>query len=284
MRHITELYVEKFLQSRSPNFEIAVEKVIMQEVYKMANVSELKKDFTRLIEKNNLAHGYLLHGSLTGNKFSFARSLANYLENKEWRPPSKILTDALIIDQAAEPIGIDAARSITNFLWQKPIRSSKRTLIINNAANLTPEAQNAILKIAEEPPAHALIILLVNNPETLLPTVVSRFQKIFINDTNIRMSTNDPSTKARLSAGHGTNDWAKEFLKALPARRKEIIKEIIEDDGKLEDFVTGLISELRRDIMNNWKIIRELLKRWTLIKQYNTNKRLQLEAWTRLLS
>ena len=39
---------------------------------------------------------------------------------------------------------------------------------------MTPQAQNAILKTLEEPPAYAVIILLVSNINTLLPTILSR--------------------------------------------------------------------------------------------------------------
>ncbi|OGY62766.1 MAG: hypothetical protein A2745_00620 [Candidatus Harrisonbacteria bacterium RIFCSPHIGHO2_01_FULL_44_13] len=227
----------------------------------MASVPELKKDFTRLLKKGNLFHGYIFFGE-SAEKLDFANGLANFLENNRWGKSSAPLLDFRIIGN-----GIDDVRAGINFLWQKPVRSPRKTLIIPDARNLTPEAQNAILKVAEEPPAHALIILLINNLETLLPTVVSRFQKIYFTDAkNTKENAND------------ANKIAKEFLKASPARRKEIIKEVIEDDGKLEDFVTGLISELRRDTMNNWRTIKELLKRWTLIRRYNTNKRLQLEA------
>jgi radical SAM superfamily enzyme with C-terminal helix-hairpin-helix motif len=57
-----------------------------------------------------------------------------------------------------------------------------------------------------------------------------------------------------------------------------MIKEVVEDKEDLENFVIGLIAELRKDKIKNWKIIKELLNRWTLINQFNVNKRLQLEA------
>lgn len=233
----------------------------------MALVGEFKKDFQRLITENNLAHGYILFGHESAEeKFLFSGELANFLENRKWEKSSKVLLDALILN-AQEEGGIDLVRSASQFLWQKPAISSKRTLIINRADDLTLPAQNAILKISEEPPRHALIILIVRDPEVLLPAVVSRFQKIYINGSKSKIQ--NPNDK--------TNSQIIKFLKTGTAQKKEIIKNILEE-GELQDFVTGLIIELRKDKIKNWQVLKELLHRWSLINQFNVNKRLQLEA------
>lgn len=250
----------------------------------MAFAEELKKDFQKLIAKSNLAHGYILfgfdcrslgEGDSFDDKFVFARELANFLETNRWRTNLNILLDASILN-AQEDGGIDLVRSASQFLWQKPAVSQKRTLIIDKADNLTLPAQNAILKISEEPPPHALIILIVRDPEVLLPAVVSRFQKIYIsgqNNANPRVHANT------------ANELAGKFLKAGAAQRKQILKDLLEDISEevlekkaLDDFVAGLIAELHKDKMKNWQVLKELLHRWSLINQFNVNRRLQLEA------
>jgi DNA polymerase-3 subunit delta' len=55
-----------------------------------------------------------------------------------------------------------------------PYESDYKIYIIDEAEKLTPEAQNAILKTIEEPPEYAVIILLAENPDMLLPTILSR--------------------------------------------------------------------------------------------------------------
>ena len=65
------------------------------------------------------------------------------------------------------------------FLSERPSASAYRTVIIDGADNLTDQAQNALLKVSEEPPAHGLLILIVDNPENLLPTLQSRFHKVY---------------------------------------------------------------------------------------------------------
>lgn len=230
----------------------------------MARISDLKKDFKRLADQNRLAHGYLLFGHESEkDKILFASELANYLENKKWEASNRVLIDAQILDTRNDA-GIDLMRSASHFLWQKPAASQKRTLVINRADNLTLAAQNAILKISEEPPAHALIFLIVKSPDVLLPALQSRFQKIFFSGAS--------GVRRQASGEIG------KFLKATVAQKKEIIKEIVENKEDLENFVTGLIDELRKDKIKNWKILKELLNRWTLINQFNVNKRLQLEA------
>ena len=236
----------------------------------MAFATELKKDFKRLADQGGLSHGYLFFGHESApEKIAFAKELAGYLENKKWRLPEKVLIDAQFIN-AFEESGIDVVRNASQFLWQKPVLSPRRTLVIDNADNLTPAAQNAILKISEEPPAHALIILLLRNQEILLPALQSRFQKIYVHG-----KSQIPNPKSETNSKIPN---IKTFLNSNLTRRKELIKEIVEGDEGLENFVAGLIAELRKDKIKNYQTLKELLKRWTLINQFNVNKRLQLET------
>ena len=60
----------------------------------------------------------------------------------------------------------------------KPFEGTNRVFIIEDAALLTTEAANCLLKILEEPPAAVTFILLAATEHVLLPTVVSRCQKV----------------------------------------------------------------------------------------------------------
>lgn len=75
-------------------------------------------------------------------------------------------------------ISIDEIRNLKKHIFQKPVSAPFKIVIIKDAHNLTPEAQNAILKILEEPPSHAVIILEAENEFQLLPTILSRVVKI----------------------------------------------------------------------------------------------------------
>ncbi len=232
----------------------------------MAFIPDLKKDFQRLIDNGKLFHSYLFFGEAMDEQFKFTQELANYLENKKWEEPPGILLDALAMKEE----GIEAARGITSFLWQKPVKSPRRTLVLQNAERLTTHAQNAILKIAEEPPEHALLILIVRNPETLLWPLQSRFQKIYFSSQGRELKPDEEVLKL-----------VKQVLRApTPKEKSEIIKILLDEKSgvNLDDFVTVLVAELRKNLFANWFIISEVLHRWTLINQFNVNKKLQLEA------
>ena len=72
-------------------------------------------------------------------------------------------------------IGIDEIRAqVINDVGIRPYESPYKIYIINDADKLTLQAQNALLKTIEEPPAYAVILLLADNPDALLPTITSR--------------------------------------------------------------------------------------------------------------
>ena len=72
-------------------------------------------------------------------------------------------------------ISVDDIRTqVNNDVAIKPYSSRYKVYIINEAEKMTPQAQNAILKTLEEPPEYAVILLLVSNVNTLLPTILSR--------------------------------------------------------------------------------------------------------------
>lgn len=72
-------------------------------------------------------------------------------------------------------ISIDDIREqVNNDIMIKPYSSRYKIYIIADADMMTVQAQNALLKTIEEPPEYAVIMLLTENAETLLPTIRSR--------------------------------------------------------------------------------------------------------------
>ena len=74
----------------------------------------------------------------------------------------------------SDSIGIDEIRNIRYEASLKPYEGMKRVFIINDAEKMTEEAQNAFLKLLEEPPQNHIFILTSSNVGGLLPTVLSR--------------------------------------------------------------------------------------------------------------
>lgn len=75
-------------------------------------------------------------------------------------------------------IGVDDIRTLNNDIVIKPYSSRYKIYIIKEAEKMTEQAQNALLKTIEEPPSYAIILLLTNNYESLLQTILSRCIRI----------------------------------------------------------------------------------------------------------
>lgn len=72
-------------------------------------------------------------------------------------------------------IGVDDIRlQVNNDIGVKPYANPYKIYIIDEAEKMTEQAQNALLKTIEEPPEYAVLILLTNNINAFLPTILSR--------------------------------------------------------------------------------------------------------------
>jgi len=228
--------------------------------------TQLFEDLKNLSSANRLSHSYLIHGSNPDLKISLIKDFARFLEKKE--NPNTPLSDFLIFGSSSQKIGIDSIRDLKRFLFQKPFFSSKRIAVVSFAENLTPEAQNSLLKISEEPLPSSLIFLLVSNKETLLPTILSRFQTLFF--SSLEDSENSSS--------------ASQFLKSDFKKRLLIIKDILEEDKNSEgtpasnSFVRSLIIELSKDTQKNSSALKKVLKLNSSLSEFNLNRKIQLES------
>lgn len=72
-------------------------------------------------------------------------------------------------------MGVDDIREqINDTIMVRPYSSQYKIYIVDEAQKMTVQAQNALLKTIEEPPAYAVIMLLTTNPDAFLQTILSR--------------------------------------------------------------------------------------------------------------
>ncbi len=71
-------------------------------------------------------------------------------------------------------ISVDAVRELKTDIYLKPFYAKRKIYILDNADKLTTEAQNALLKVFEEPPEYATVILICHNISKILSTIISR--------------------------------------------------------------------------------------------------------------
>ena len=164
------------------------------------------KLFKDLAERERLSHAYLFYGDQQIGKLLFAKHLAYFFEfgNFNFSPEKPLIDAVFTVPGEGGTIGVDEIRALKRNLSQKPLKSKKRIIVINKAEKLTPEAQNSCLKFVEEPPDYAVIIFIANNPDSLLPTILSRLTKIYFR---------------RLSAGEIKKILEREF--AIPENKAE---------------------------------------------------------------
>ncbi len=77
-----------------------------------------------------------------------------------------------------QSMGIEQIRAMQRFLALRPVRGSKKVCLLNEAQRLTDPAQSALLKILEEPPGDALIVLMAVSAATLSLPLLSRCQHV----------------------------------------------------------------------------------------------------------
>ncbi|MBI3301466.1 MAG: DNA polymerase III subunit [Deltaproteobacteria bacterium] len=77
-----------------------------------------------------------------------------------------------------QSVGIEQVRDLQRLLGLRPVRGGKKIALLDDAHLLTAQAQSALLKIVEEPPGDALLILLTLNSATLSRPLLSRCQQV----------------------------------------------------------------------------------------------------------
>jgi DNA polymerase-3 subunit delta' len=84
----------------------------------------------------------------------------------------------LAVTPGKKEIGIERIRELKRFMQLQPMRGRAKVAIVDEAHRLTIPAQNALLKVLEEPPARSFLFLVSSNPGALLATVRSRCQRL----------------------------------------------------------------------------------------------------------
>lgn len=129
-----------------------------------------KKYMINSINKGKINHAYMFEGIEGIGKETFAYDLAKILLET---PHLENAPDCIRVKPEGNSIKIAQIRNLQSDIVIKPHKKYK-IYIIDKAEKMTVEAQNALLKTLEEPPEYAIIILVTDNKEGLLPTIRSR--------------------------------------------------------------------------------------------------------------
>jgi DNA polymerase III subunit delta' len=170
-----------------------------------------KNQWQHITQRTNLPHALLLRGRAGTGKHDFAISLAKALlcsvpsfdktacgvcQSCLWfaeggHPDFKLISpeDAETSEETTSApkkktgkksqISVAQIRQLIDYLsFSSHQVNAKRVIVISPAETLNTASANALLKMLEEPPANTLFLLVSNQPQRLLPTIISRCQAI----------------------------------------------------------------------------------------------------------
>ena len=148
----------------------------------------IKEHLQSAISMGKVSHAYVISGGLGSGKKLIASTFAQTLQCEAGGvEPCGVCHSCVQAAGGNQPdiiwvghekpgsIGVDDIRDqLVSDMQIKPYSSPYKIYIIDEADKLTVAAQNAMLKTIEEPPAYGIVILLANNPDVFLQTILSR--------------------------------------------------------------------------------------------------------------
>jgi DNA polymerase-3 subunit delta' len=139
-------------------------------------------------------------------------------------------------------ISVDEIRDVRSFLSLTPAEGAWRVVIVDSADDMNPSSANALLKILEEPPNRALLLVVTHEPGRLLPTIRSRCRRLWLGPL-------DDGSMRTLLAARAPQLSPDDVTLALQLAEGSIGRALqLADDGGIELFreVRDLIGKLPR--------------------------------------
>ena len=153
----------------------------------------LKQRLSAAFAQGKISHCYLICGPDGSGKHTLARILAAAMEcTGAGEAPCGVCTacrkafdgqhpDIITVDDTEHKnVSIDVIRDARADMFIRPNEGKRKIYILPRAQDMLPAAQNALLKILEEPPEYGVFLLLSTHAEKLLPTIRSRCAELHL--------------------------------------------------------------------------------------------------------
>lgn len=213
------------------------------------------------IASGKLSHAYLIEGGEGCGKTYFARFAAAAVLCTGDKPPCGKCPSCIKALAGSHPdlfyfspdkkasMGVETVRDIKKSLFFMPNDGDRKVYIIDDAQKMTVQAQNALLKFIEEPPASVLFFIVADKKESLLPTVVSRTRIISLapsDNADIRRFLMSESKKS----GGEQIDEAINMAEGSPGKALKLLCRDFSRQRQLcLDFMPVLVSTSKSDAM-----------------------------------
>ena len=153
----------------------------------------VKELLSEIYSSGRVAHAYLFNGPSGIGKKTFAREFANLVMCPSSADGKRcgVCECCVLMDNSTNPdykligcadgkntIGVETVRTLQEDIVTAPVFGNRKVYVIDSAEKMTEQAQNALLKVLEEPPSYAMIMLMCNNILPMLGTIRSRVIRI----------------------------------------------------------------------------------------------------------
>lgn len=206
---------------------------------------------SRSAAEGNLPHGILIECQNERDGEEFADFIASCLVCRGESKPCGLCADCRKAQKNGHPdifktdgirgkgksFTVDAVREIRSDAFILPNESDKKIYILKNGQNMNEQAQNALLKILEEPPSYVFFIIVTVSKSTMLETVLSRVSVYSL------LSGENEITEKEQSAVKG---FISALLKVDELRLMEQTA-VFQKDSRFARDVLVLLSEIFRD-------------------------------------
>ena len=158
--------------------------------------SDILQRFKDGYASGRLGHAYLVVGDPRGNAAQLAeRVLMMLFCGAEGDPPCGKCNNCLRVGKRIHPdivwiepikksrgILVEQIKEVIQHVFQSTFEGGWKAVVLSGAERMNTEAANKLLKTLEEPPPRSIFLLLSDQPEALLPTIISRCQRIALSD------------------------------------------------------------------------------------------------------
>ena len=159
--------------------------------------------------------------------------------------------DYVYIEPDGNNIKIEQIRNLQKSIQEKPIISTRKVFIINDADLMTKEAQNCLLKTLEEPPKFSTIILVGSNETAFLPTIKSRCTILYFNKIN------DQQIKEYLKEHYNIESINPNMLEMFQGSIGKAL--VLKDKQEIYKTLESIVEDMKQrdliDIINDAEIL-----------------------------
>lgn len=185
------------------------------------------------LSRDMISHAYLFYGPRGTGKTTVARILAKAINCSVSNEPCNSCSSCQLFNQgsldvieidAASNSGVETVRSvIKDTVHFRPNQADYKVYIVDEVHMMSKNAFNALLKVLEEPPKHAILILVTTEPWKLPDTVISRCQQYQFK----RVRTQDITTLLRMISEAEKIDCTSEALFLISQRSEGCVRDAV---------------------------------------------------------